>query len=329
MKPFFLWSLIFALVSAAVLLFPRSRSASLPAEAEPAVSAPAQEAPTALPAFDAAVTLRVRTDSGTQELSLREYLIGALLAEMPTDFPAEALRAQAVASRTFALKRMESSKHADAALCTDCSCCQGWRAPDGSEAAEIAAQAVDATDGLVATYDDSLIEATFFSCSGGRTEAAQAVWGSDVPYLQSVSSPGEEDAPRNEDRVTLSAAEFSATLLSAYPQANLSGAPASWIGAVSRTDGGGIGTVFLGGVPVSGTALRALFSLRSTDIELCVSGEEITLVTRGFGHRVGLSQYGAKAMAEDGSDFCAIVTHYYQGAQIKRLLLDEPEQPVV
>lgn len=327
MKPLYLWILVFALVCAAAALLPRRAQTphcdDLPAPAQEEAEVPS------LPAFDAAVTLRVQTESGTRELLLRDYLIGAVLAEMPTDFPSEALRAQAVASRTFALRRMEHCKHGDAALCTSSQCCQGWCEPDGSEAARLAAQAVDETDGLVVTYDDALIEATFFSCSGGRTEAAQAVWGSDVPYLQSVSSPGEEDAPRYADSRTLTAEEFSATLLSAYPEANLSGTPESWIGAISRTDGGGIDTVFLGGVPVSGTALRRLFSLRSTDVSLSACADGITMETRGFGHRVGLSQYGARAMAEAGGDFAAILTHYYQGAEIKRLLLDEPEQPEV
>lgn len=327
MKPLYLWILVFALVCAAAALLPR-RAQNAHCADFPTPAQEEQEAPS-LPAFDAAVTLRVQTEDGTQELLLRDYLIGAVLAEMPTGFPSEALRAQAVASRTFALRRMECCKHGDAALCTSSFCCQGWCEPDGSEAARLAAQAVDETDGLVVTYDDALIEATFFSCSGGRTEAAQAVWGSDVPYLQSVSSPGEEDAPRYADTLTLTAEEFSATLLSAYPEANLSGTPEGWIGAISRTDGGGIDTVFLGGVPVSGTALRQLFSLRSTDVSLSACADGITVETRGFGHRVGLSQYGARAMAEAGSDFAAILTHYYQGAEIKRLLLDESEQPEV
>ena len=299
-----------------------------PQAQEPAPQAQAPSAPTEpvqekSASFDEAVTLRVLTDGGVEEVALHDYLVGVLVAEMPTDFPPEALKAQAVASRTFALRQAEARKHADADVCADPACCQGYLTDASADGLTRLTEAVKATDGLVMTYADGLIDATFFSCSGGRTEDAAAVWGGDIPYLHSVDSPGEEDAPRYTETVTVSAETFSETLRGAYPETNLSGSPKGWFGACSYTEGGGIDTIFIGGTAVNGTKLRSLFSLRSTNIAFAVTeAGEIEITTYGFGHRVGLSQYGAKAMAEAGAGFDEILTHYYDGAAVTRLLTE-------
>ncbi|MBO2527588.1 MAG: stage II sporulation protein D [Clostridiales bacterium] len=288
----------------------RVQPAPVPEQAKQSVSAP----------FDTRTTLCVLTDGGVRKMSLEDYLVGTLLAEMPADFPAEALKAQAIASRTFALRKAETGKHIGADVCTDFACCQGWREDGTAEEIARITQAVCDTDGLVVTYEGALIDATFFSCSGGKTEAALAVWGSDIPYLQSVDSPGEEDAPRFTDTVIFSAEEFADQISKICPDANLSGSPVNWIGEISMTVGGGIDTVFIGGVAFKGTTLRSALGLRSTDMDFAVTDSEITVTTRGFGHRVGFSQYGAKAMADSGSDFAEILTHYYPGTEIKKLL---------
>ncbi len=263
--------------------------------------------------FDEMLLLKVLQDDTVQTLSLQDYLIGVVSAEMPQDFPTEALKAQAIAARTFTL---QSHKHKDADVCTDSACCQAWTA----EANAQARNAVMKTDGLVVTYGDALIEATYFSCSGGRTEPAVAVWGGDVPYLQSVESPGEEAAPRFSETVELEAELFAARLQAVYPEIQLNGPAPSWFGKITYSEGGGLASVVLGGVVLSGTSLRGLFALRSTDMRFAVTEERVCITTYGFGHRVGMSQYGAKAMAEAGSDFAQILTHYYQNCGIQRLL---------
>ena len=291
--------------------------------AEPAAVPPAdppQPETTADEPFDAEVKLRVLTDGGVREMTLKDYLVGTLLAEMPSDFPMEALKAQAIAARTFALRKAEEGKHVGADVCTNSACCQGWTEDGNAAEIDRIAQAVRATDGFVVTYDGKLIDATFFSCTNGRTESALAVWGSDIPYLQSVDSPGEEEAPRYEDVACFSAAEFAERIAAIAPDANLSGSPVNWIGAIERTDGGGIGMVFIGGAAVKGTILRNALGVRSTDMDFAVTDEAITVTTHGFGHRVGFSQYGAKAMAESGSDFVEILMHYYPNTEIKKLL---------
>ena len=167
-------------------------------------------------AYDAAVTLTVLNRSGNlQQMTLEDYLLGVVLAEMPASFEPEALTAQAVVARTYTCKRMEGGKHDAAAVCMDPGCCQGFRAPadyldEGGKqtAVDKVRSAVKSTNGQVLHYDGSLIDATYFSCSGGSTEDAGAGWGQDVPYLRAVDSPGEEDAPRFTDSVSFTSSEF-------------------------------------------------------------------------------------------------------------------------
>jgi len=270
---------------------------------------------------DGATVLTVEDGSGTgRQMTLEEYLTGVVLAEMPADFEPEALKAQAVVARTYTRKRMEGSKHEGAAVCMDSGCCQGFRSPaeylaEGGQrsAVEKVRTAVVQTDGLVLRYGGALIDATYFSCSGGSTEDAVAVWGQDVPYLQAVDSPGEEDAPRFTDQISFSAAELAERL-----DISPAGDPEGWFGDVTYTDGGGVATMTIRGRVFTGVQLRSKLGLRSTAFQIRVSGDRVTVETRGFGHRVGMSQYGAQAMAKAGSTCAEILAHYYTGAELVR-----------
>ncbi len=261
--------------------------------------------------FDLSLTLRVKLSDGVKEMTLREYLMGVVSAEMPETFPSEALKAQAIAARTFALKN--ANKHPDADICASSACCQGYRMPSGAACI----QAVDETDGLVITYEGELIDATYFSCCANRTEAAVAVWGSDIPYLQSVESPDESGLYTETEHFSLD--EFEQKLREYYPEVCLD--EENNIGKITYTKGGGIDTALIGGAEISGTMLRSIFSLRSTEIDISVTDCEITLTTYGFGHRVGMSQYGAKAMAERGFSFDEILTHYYKDVELRQLYM--------
>ena len=268
---------------------------------------------------DGAASLTVKNRAGNlQQMTLEDYLVGVVLAEMPADFEPEALKAQAVVARTYTRRRMAGGKHEMAAVCMDSGCCQGFRSPEeylqeGGRQASVdkVRSAVADTDGLVLEYEGELIDATYFSCSGGVTEDAVAVWGQDVPYLQSVQSPGEEEAPRYRDSVSFTAAEFARRL--GLPA---DGDPADWFGAVTRTAGDGVETMVIRGRSFTGTQLRSELGLRSTAFELSVSGQTVTVTTRGFGHRVGMSQYGAQAMARTGSGCEEILAHYYTGTAL-------------
>ena len=269
------------------------------------------------PLWDEEQRIMVLTESGNvRQMRLSEYLTGVVLAEMPVDFEEEALKAQAVVARTYTCKRLENSKHDAAAVCTDSSCCQGYRDLEdyvnqggAQENVDKIRSAVTATDGQVLIYNGELIDATYFSCSGGVTEDAVAVWGRDVPYLQSVESPGEEDAPRYSDRVSYTPENFK-LLTGVSGEGNVG----SWFGGVTYTDGRGVETIRICGETFSGTELRGMLGLRSTMFTVSVSDGMIVIETKGFGHRVGMSQYGAEAMAEAGSGYEEILKHYYVGA---------------
>lgn len=320
---------------ALLLLLPAGQSASgsdpLPAPTrEPEAAAttepsapPASElcaAPAEPAAFDTSCQLAVLTEDGVVRMDLERYLTGVLLAEMPVSFGREALKAQAVASRTYTLSRCRNPRHTEAAVCTDSHCCQAWRDPSEAEpeARAQAEAAVRATDGLVLLYQGRLIDATFFSCSGGRTEDAAAVWGSELPYLKAVESPGEEDAAHYTDELRVSLADFQAKLEALDHEVQLSGDPCAWAEAVQYTAGGGVASVTLGGRAFRGTALRKAFGLRSTAFSLSLSADGAVFTTRGNGHRVGMSQYGAAAMARAGNDFETILKWYYSGVELAR-----------
>lgn len=280
-----------------------------------------EEQPQPLPPVTEAQQLRlpVLFDGIPREMALEEYLVGVLLQEMPDSFAFEAKKAQAVVARTYALRSWEKGhKHPEGGVCTDHTCCQAYTDPQvyvengGSpEAVASARQAVEATWGQVLTYDGQLIDATYFSCSGGYTEDAAAVWGADIPYLQSVPSPGEEYAAHYTDTVRISAAEL-AQILELEP----SGQPVQWLGTITRTQGGGVDTLEIGGQTYAGTQLRQLLGLRSTAFTMTAVGDTFVITTRGYGHRVGMSQYGADAMAVLGHPYEEILLHYYAGTQL-------------
>lgn len=256
------------------------------------------------------VSVRVlRSDGTVQTMELEEYLAGVVMGEMPLDFHPEALKAQAVVARTYTLRMREtSSKHPNADVCDRAACCQSYRESASAESWE----AVKSTAGQVLTYNGVLIEATYFSSTGGRTEDALAVWGSDVPYLQSVDSPESGGTDNLLETVTFTAEEFR-EILGIDPD----GPCGNWFGDVCYTDGGGVATMEIGGEIFQGTELRKLLGLRSTDMSVSAVGEHIIITTRGYGHRVGMSQYGAEAMAVSGATYQEILAHYYQGTTLE------------
>lgn len=274
--------------------------------------APAQEAEqeTTSQRQQKQVYIKLLQEDGTyRDVELEEYVRGVVAAEMPEDFEVEALKAQSVLARTYGLKRQAAGdKHPQGALCTQSSCCQAYRQEESYS--EKICSAVEATAGLVLTYDGQLIEATYFSCSGGSTEDAAAVWGVDIPYLQATISPGEEHTKHYVTTVQMDMDVFSSRLGVDWK--------AGGIGVPSYTDGGGIRTVTIGGKEFTGVQLRQLLGLKSTAIQMTVVGDQVIITTKGFGHRVGMSQYGADAMAVAGSTYDQILSYYYQGTLLTR-----------
>lgn len=263
----------------------------------------------------------IMSDESVQEMKLDTYITGVVLAEMPAEFDEEALKAQAVVARTFTLKRLHSAaKHDRVGICTDPACCQAYisaeeyLAREGQEEnLQKVENAVFQTSEQVLTYEGSLIEATYFSCSGGKTEDAMAVWGSEIPYLQAKDSPGEERAAHYIDTVTFSKEDFLSRLGGEFAaMENVS------IGTVTHTEGGGVETIEICGNKMSGTEVRKRLGLRSTAFIMTSVGSSVTVTTKGFGHRVGMSQYGADAMAVNGSGYEEILSYYYPGTTLQK-----------
>ena len=276
--------------------------------------------------IDSARTLRVLDGDTVTEMSFSDYLQGVLRAEMPASFQEDALRAQAVAARTYTYYKMSSGgNHGDTAdICTDHSCCQAFlgkdRAADnwGKNAERYEAKienAVSATDGQVMLYGGAPILAVFHSSSAGETWNSGEVWAQDLPYLQSVSSPEGEGVPNYYSTVELTEAEFREKFLAARPEADLSGPASGWI-RDPVMDGVHVESITIGGVSVSGPSVRSVFGLRSASFTAEAGDGKITFYVTGYGHGVGLSQYGANAMAEAGSTWREILEHYYTGVTI-------------
>ena len=277
--------------------------------------------------------IRVLVDGEVRAMPLEDYVAGVVAAEISPAFPPDALRAQAVAARTYAAYKMQAGSppavHKGADVCDDYRHCTAYtdlaatasaRWGGKAEAYEDAIeQAVRDTAGEILTVDGKPIVAVFSAAAGPKTEAAKDVWGSDIPYLQSVVSPGGDACPKYNAEVTVPAGEFREKVKKAFPTADVSGAPDTWFKASERSDAGGVRAVKLGGVRVEGTAVRELFGLNSTNFTLTTTGDSITFHTVGYGHGVGLSQYGAKYMAEHGSGYQDILTHYFTGAKITKI----------
>lgn len=302
------------------LLLPGPDKTSLPGTQTPSSSQKLED-------LSSGRTLRVLLDGTVREMDVNQYLWGVVAAEMPASFELEALKAQAVAARTYAMQRAQwtNQKHADADLCGDHRCCQAYISPEkaaenwGSKAQENTQKiltAVKETGNEVILYDNKLISAVFHSSSSAQTQDAVQVWGSSVPYLVSVQSPEGDEVPNYHTEPKVSAADFKKTFLAAHPEAVLEGAPSGWFGEAERSAGGNVSRILVGGVPIKGTEIRTLYGLRSTAFTIQASDQEITFEVTGFGHGVGMSQYGANTLAKEGKSYRDILCWYYTGVSI-------------
>lgn len=278
-------------------------------------------------------------DTKTQvvfEIPLEEYIMGVVAAEMPAQFDLEALKAQAVAARTFALYRINKysdghPSHPDAALCNGIHC-QAWLSKESLEKAHDKnwmleywpkiQKSVLSTKGEILTYEGKLIEPLFHSVSGGITEDSEEYFASKIEYLRSVPSPYEEGAPRLHGKIELSIDSFINKLENKYPNIHLT--PDNIkdkIILVNKSNSGRIKEVKIDNETVSGRDLRELFNLNSTNFKIYVLTDknEIQIETVGFGHGVGMSQWGANGMGKKGYTYTDILKHYYTGIKLEQM----------
>ncbi|NJD03447.1 MAG: stage II sporulation protein D [Ruminiclostridium sp.] len=270
-----------------------------------------------------------------KNMDLEEYLKEVVAAEMPADFDIEALKAQAVAARTFAYSRKirayrpEPGVHDEADICTDYKHCQAWISRgtamkkwgifNASRNWNKISRAVNETKGLIITYDSKVINALFHANSGGKTENIGDVWdGVQVPYLKSVESNGEDAAKDFKSTVIIKIKDFIGKLKNEYPDIKLSSknVPGS-IKILEYTEGGRVKTLKAGDIIIKGTDFRKLMELRSANFKIEKAGNDsIKITTLGYGHGVGLSQWGANYLAKRGGTFDEIVKYYYTGVEI-------------
>ena len=273
--------------------------------------------------------LHVKTGE-IEELPMEEYLYGVVSAEMPANYQEEALKAQAIVARTYTIYKMyNGSKHENADICDDSTCCQAWISKEDrlskwneelrEENWQKITTAVNETNGKIITYNGEPINAFFHSNSGGTTETVNNVWGgSDYPYLQSVETSGEEEYIQYSSSLTLTKDEVLAKLQEKYPETVIDWNMQNPINIIEYTESGRIKTIKFGNTSISGVEARTIFGLKSAKFNIEI-GENITFNVVGYGHGVGLSQTGADAMAKIGANAEQIINHYYTGVKIENI----------
>lgn len=298
---------------------------------EPAGLHPAEETqpPLFTPAIEVqneeAYNIRLIADGQERELDLENYLIGVVAAEMPAGFEEEALKAQAVAARTYAIYCMDTHKHSQYDLCGSAACCQAWqsdetlRAKWGSDYERNLKRiesAVSSTCAQTLGYEGKAIFAAFHSSSAGATESSGEIW-ANLPYLTSVPSPEDEQTvPNYISTVCETAEDFRSRISKARPDADFSLREVQWLEACEADPSGRVACMTIAGKEFSGRELREIFSLRSTAFSLDYSDGNFIFTVTGSGHGVGMSQYGANVMASQGYGYREILAHYYPGTDL-------------
>lgn len=266
-------------------------------------------------------------------VTVREYIVGVLAAEMLPTYHEQALKAQAVAAYTYLLnEKSEQALSPDtslkgAYLSDDSSTHQGYLTEEeraekwGEKAAQYEKKLQKAAEdvlGKVITYDGKPIIAAFHANNSGVTHSAKTVWGNDVPYLQSVVSAGDKLSPDCIKTVALSAQEIS-SLAGAVQGCNLSGEAEEWITDIKTDKHGYVESIVIGGAKLTGIKARNALGLRSAVFTFEFKDGSFRFTTEGYGHGVGMSQYGADYMARQGSTWEEIIKHYYRGVDITEL----------
>ncbi len=265
----------------------------------------------------------------------KEFLYGVVASEMPARFGDEALKAQAVASYTYFCRARNNFKNADKKD-------KNYEFTINSEkgtsyvAVEVLKtrwgdgfdkyyskikSAVDSVFGEVIQEEGNLILAAYHAISSGKTEKSSDVFGGDLKYLTNVESPGDKFVSGYETKVEVASSDFKKVLGENFPDCIFCNKPLSWVGDLKRTDGGMVKEITVCSHVAKGTDIRKIFALRSSDFDLNYSPEndKFVFTVRGYGHGVGMSQYGAEYMAKQGADYKKILAWYYPGTTVAKL----------
>lgn len=282
------------------------------------------------------IDVYITKEDRVETMDLEEYVLGVVAAEMPAEFELEALKAQAVAARTYGLAHTDTFKGEKneklyGADLDDTTAFQvfmnkeqrmdAWPKNKREGYWKKLNKAVSETEGEVLTYNGELVMAPYyFSTSSGKTENGIDVFGIDVPYLKSVKSIGEEDAPKYKSEFVYTYNELTEALNKWNSKLNLKPSTLKEnLTILERTQGGSVSKIKVGKESISGKQFRSILNLNSANFNIEFNNKNVTIICHGYGHGVGMSQWGADAMAEDGYNYKEILKHYYQGTDIKKI----------
>lgn len=264
-----------------------------------------------------------RVDSGeTEQVPLEEYVTSVVASEMPAEFEKEALKAQAIAARTYVVNHLlhtdddkddAISDQTDAQVYLDKDELKRKWGKDFHWKLDKVSEAVAGTENEIITYEEEPITPTFFSMSNGYTEDAEDYWGNELPYLKSVESKWEEDNPKFTEQKIFSAEEIANKI-----GISLSGNTEVPI-EINRTSSNRVSEIQFNEESFSGKDIREKLDLRSNDFTVKQKDNHFIFTTKGFGHGVGMSQYGANGMAEEGKNYKEIIQYYYQGVELQTI----------
>lgn len=282
------------------------------------------------------VKVYITSENKVKEIDLEEYVLGVVSGEMPASFHIEALKAQAVAARTYTIAHMKkfggsgckNGKGAD--LCDTVHCqvykskesrLSSWPKKQRDELWKKIVQAVNETSGEVITYNGKLISSPFyFSTSSGKTENSQEVFSNSLPYLKSVSSPGEEVAPKYKSSKDIKYNDFANAINSNFPKAKVSSSSVkTQVKVIKRTEGGSVKTIKVGNVNATGPQFRTALNLNSANFNISFLPQYVRIECNGYGHGVGMSQWGANVMAKNNKKYKEILKHYYKNTEIEKI----------
>lgn len=259
------------------------------------------------------------------EMKSADYIFGVVAAEMPALYEKEALKAQAVAAYTYACVKKAENSDKSYDLTTDPSIDQSfitkeeaekrWGEKSG-EYSEKIKSAISEADGYMVTYENKPILAVYHAISSGMTESCEEVWGKNLPYLKPVASPGDKLAPEYVSKAEFSEEDVKTKLAELC---TVGGEAKDFFGNVKKTQSGTVKTLTVCGKEVTGAAVRSLFGLRSANFDVVYGDGLFTFTVYGYGHGVGMSQYGANYMAKQGSGFKEILCCYYSGCKVEKV----------
>ncbi|EHR1326641.1 MAG: stage II sporulation protein D [Clostridium perfringens] len=274
------------------------------------------------------VEVYISKENKVEKVPLEEYVLSVISSEMPATFHEEALKAQSILARTFVINKLITGCNniKEGNIC-DTTHCQAYLninerkkawGKEGDEYLKKLKKVVKETEGKVLSYNDQLVKyPQYFSTSSGNTEDAVAVFSEDVPYLKSVQSPGEEISPKYESEISMSISDFKGKIKKSIPNSNLGNNINEEVKILSRNKGGTVDDIKIGDVTIKGKEFRKIFGLNSANFTLEVLEDKINIKCLGYGHGVGMSQWGANVMAKEGSKYDEILEHYFKGSKIE------------